>query len=65
MFTTVSPGCEASLNAPDTLTGKKVKCKKCGESFVAKPAIEVDDDEPPRTDEGIVVAIQAASATCT
>jgi hypothetical protein len=48
MFTTVCPGCEASLNAPDTLKGKKVKCKKCGEPFVAKPAGADDDDAPPR-----------------
>ena len=47
MFTTVCPGCEASLNAPDTLKGKKVKCKKCGEPFVARPAVEADDEERP------------------
>ncbi len=37
MFTTHCPGCESSLNAPDSLKGKKVKCKKCGEPFVARP----------------------------
>lgn len=48
MFTTVCPGCEASLNAPDTVKGKKVKCKKCGEPFVAKPAKASDDDPAER-----------------
>jgi hypothetical protein len=47
MFTTVCPGCEATLNAPDTLKGKKVKCKKCGEPFVADPAVESDDGRRP------------------
>jgi hypothetical protein len=37
-FTTVCPGCDARLNAPDALRGKKVKCKKCGDAFVARPA---------------------------
>lgn len=38
MFTTSCPNCESSLNAPDSLKGRRVKCKKCGEPFVARPA---------------------------
>jgi hypothetical protein len=52
MFTTFCPGCESSLNAPDTLKGKKVKCKKCGEPFVARPAVSVDDEDNEPTEEG-------------
>ena len=51
MFTTFCPGCESSLNASDTLKGKKVKCKKCGAPFVARPAVTVDDENEP-TEEG-------------
>jgi predicted Zn finger-like uncharacterized protein len=40
------PECDARLQVPDTLAGKRVKCKKCGESFLAKrPADRDDDDE--------------------
>jgi hypothetical protein len=49
MFTTVCPGCDSSLSAPDTLKGKKVKCKKCGEPFVAKPADETEEEPLPKT----------------
>lgn len=49
MFTTICPGCDASLNAPDTLKGKKVKCKKCGEPFVAKPADATEEEPLPKT----------------
>lgn len=31
-------GCEAKLNAPDTATGKKVKCPKCGVAIVVPGA---------------------------
>jgi hypothetical protein len=44
-FTTVCPNCDARLSAPDTVRGKKVKCKKCGEPFVARPAPATEDDE--------------------
>jgi hypothetical protein len=49
MFTTVCPGCDSSLNAPDTLKGKKVKCKKCGEPFVARPADATEEEPLPKT----------------
>jgi hypothetical protein len=42
-FTIACPNCDARLQAPDTVEGKRVKCKKCGEAFVARPADEEDD----------------------
>jgi hypothetical protein len=50
-FTTICPGCDARLNAPDSLRGKQVKCKKCGDAFVARPAAgtDEDDDSPAKT----------------
>lgn len=45
MFQTTCPNCDATLNAPDNVEGKRVKCKKCGDPFVARP---VDDDDEPR-----------------
>jgi hypothetical protein len=45
-FTTACPNCDARLQAPDTVEGKRVKCKKCGDAFVARP---LDDDPPPRS----------------
>lgn len=50
-FTTVCPNCDARLTAPDTVRGKKVKCKKCDEPFVARPAAgggDHEDDSPAR-----------------
>jgi hypothetical protein len=46
-FPTVCPNCDARLTAPDTVLGKKVKCKKCDEPFVAKRASAEDEDERP------------------
>ena len=43
----VCPNCDARLTAPDTVLGKKVKCKKCDEPFLAKRA-SADDEESPR-----------------
>lgn len=36
------PSCEKTLKVPESVLGKKVKCKACEEVFVAEPA----DDEP-------------------
>ena len=47
-FTTVCPNCDSRLTAPDTVLGKKVKCKKCDEPFVAKRAAGPGDDENDR-----------------
>jgi hypothetical protein len=52
------PSCDASLNAPERLVGKKVKCPSCGEAVLVEDpdaAEELDDfleeddvEEPPR-----------------
>jgi hypothetical protein len=47
-FTTACPNCDARLQAPDTVEGKRVKCKKCGEAFVARP-LDDDEDRPARS----------------
>jgi len=44
-FTTACPNCGARLQAADTVAGKRVKCKKCGDAFVARP-VEDDEDGP-------------------
>lgn len=44
-FSTVCSNCDARLTAPDTVEGKRVKCKKCGEAFLAKRAAEDDDED--------------------
>ena len=51
------PGCSAKLNLPDSSKlGKKIKCPKCAEVFVAKVADEaiddLDDDEAPARSAG-------------
>lgn len=46
-FPTTCPNCDARLQVPDTLAGKRVKCKKCDEAFVARPPAEDDADEAP------------------
>jgi predicted Zn finger-like uncharacterized protein len=35
-FPIACPNCDARLQVPDELAGKRVKCKKCGNSFVAR-----------------------------
>ena len=39
------PNCEKTLKVPDSVFGKKIKCKYCGEPFVAA---DPDADEKPR-----------------
>ena len=39
------PNCEKTLKVPDSVFGKKIKCKYCGEPFVAD---DPDADEAPR-----------------
>ncbi len=61
-FSIACPNCEAKFQVPDELSGKRLKCKKCGEAFVARPADDApapttkhktrpssDDDEPRRS----------------
>jgi len=43
----VCPNCDAHLDAPDDIEGKKVQCKKCGEKFRARPVEEGDGDDRP------------------
>jgi hypothetical protein len=40
------PGCQDSLNVPDTMGGRKVKCPKCGTIFIAPGG---DDSTPLRS----------------
>jgi hypothetical protein len=47
-FTTHCPHCDSHFAAPDTALGKKTRCKKCDEQFVAKRAPAFDDDEDDR-----------------
>jgi len=47
-FTTACPNCDARLQAPDTLAGKRVKCKKCGETFVARSVGDEDGERASR-----------------
>jgi hypothetical protein len=39
------PNCDARLEAPDDIVGKKVKCRKCGEKFRAQYVEKVDEDD--------------------
>jgi hypothetical protein len=39
------PNCERVLKVPETVFGKKIKCKHCGEPFEVEQ-IDLDDDEP-------------------
>lgn len=49
-FTTICPNCDARLTAPDSVRGKRWKCKKCGDPFTARRAADLDDEDdvPPR-----------------
>src|SRR5262245_42039196 len=42
--TLACPNCEARLEAPDDIEGRKVECKKCGEKFRARPIHMVSED---------------------
>jgi hypothetical protein len=45
--TIACPNCDDRHAAPDDIEGKKVRCKKCGETFRARPVEEdVGDDRP-------------------
>jgi flagellar basal body-associated protein FliL len=48
-ITLTCPNCDARLSVPDTVLGKKIRCKKCDEPFVAKRSSRLDDeDDRPR-----------------
>src|SRR5262245_30573282 len=44
-FSIVCPECDARLQVPDALAGKRIKCKKCGGSFVVRRGADRDDGE--------------------
>ncbi len=46
-FTTACPNCSARLQVPDTLAGKRVRCKKCSEPFLVEGPAEDDEAETP------------------
>src|SRR5829696_4800627 len=48
-FTIACPNCDARRQAPDEVEAKTVKCKKCGDTFVARPAGQDVDDRPSRS----------------
>jgi hypothetical protein len=43
--TVACPNCDARLDAPDDIVGKKVKCRKCGEKFRAYHVEKVGEDD--------------------
>ncbi|MCI0702426.1 MAG: zinc-ribbon domain-containing protein [Planctomycetia bacterium] len=45
------PSCEEPLRVPETVFGKKIKCKHCGHMFVVEV---LDDDEEPKPKKGAV-----------
>lgn len=46
-FPVTCPSCENRLQAPDDMAGKRLKCKKCGETFVARRQRPADDEDAP------------------
>lgn len=47
-FSITCPSCDSRLTVPDALAGKRVKCKKCDEPFVARrPGGDDEEDEAP------------------
>lgn len=47
-FALTCPNCDARLSAPDEVAGKRIKCKSCGEAFVARrPRSEGMAEEAP------------------
>jgi hypothetical protein len=54
-FSVTCPKCNTALNAPESVAGRRVSCKKCGEVFVADdcagPDIVAEPPPLPRTQE--------------
>ncbi len=40
------PNCERTLKVPETVFGKKIKCKHCGEPFLVEPLDDEDEPKP-------------------
>jgi predicted Zn finger-like uncharacterized protein len=47
------PGCEATLNVPAAVAGKKVRCPTCSTTFIAPSSEEVPQSEAPLTEDPI------------
>src|SRR5262245_32394277 len=50
VITIICPQCEKAIKAPESVVGKKIRCKECGETFVAKApktAIKPDKSDKP------------------
>src|SRR5438552_17728040 len=45
------PGCNTSYTLADTLRGKKIRCKKCQEVFVAEEAAPEDEEASAEPEE--------------
>jgi predicted Zn finger-like uncharacterized protein len=49
-FPLACPNCDARLTIPDEVAGKRIKCKNCGEAFVARRPRPADEEpDPPRS----------------
>ncbi len=46
--TFICPECNAQLNGPANLKGKKVRCKKCGKTIVLGAAASASTKPPPQ-----------------
>src|SRR4051812_10380636 len=45
-FPITCPGCKARMTGPDEVAGKRIKCKSCGEAFVARGSSPEEPNEP-------------------
>jgi DNA-directed RNA polymerase subunit RPC12/RpoP len=50
-ITIICPTCEKSIKAPESVVGKKIRCKGCGETFTAK-APKAPKEKPGKEKEG-------------
>jgi hypothetical protein len=57
-ITIICPTCEKSIKAPESVVGKKIRCKGCGETFTAKApkAPKASKEKPPKKSDAIKVA---------
>jgi len=49
LITTVCSNCDATLKAPESVLGKRVKCTKCGKPFVAQLPGDDEEERPAKT----------------
>jgi len=59
-ITIICPTCEKSIKAPETVIGKKIRCKGCGETFTAKapkgPKSPKEKEKPGKKSDAIKLA---------